>query len=64
MCKVSCQMLVCRMSKWGGGVEVGAPDVSVTELTKEASLSLKIILFCTSESCLHWIIMEMWQTIF
>ena len=54
MCKVSRQMLVCRGVKVGT-VDKNAPGVSVTELTKEASLSLKIILFCTFESCLHWL---------
>ena len=47
-------MLVCRDVKVGD-VDLNAPEVSVIELTKEASLSLKIILFCTSESCLHWL---------
>ena len=63
MCKVSHQMLVCRDVKVGD-VDLNAPGVSVKELTKEASLSLKSILFCTYRSCLHWLIMEMWQFVF
>ena len=53
-------MLVCRDVKVGN-VDLNAPGVYVTELTKEAFRSLKVILFCSSESCLHWLIMEMWQ---
>ena len=44
MCKVSRQMLVCMNVKVGD-VDYNALGVSVTELTKEASLSLKSFYF-------------------
>ena len=59
VCKISCNMLVCRDVS-----RSNAPVVFVIQPTKGGFLSLKLILFCALESCLHWLIMEITIKIF
>ena len=58
VCKISCNMLVCRDVK-SLKCRLNEHVVSVIQLTKRDFLSVKMALFCALESCLYWLIMEL-----